>query len=89
MPIEETNITELIYTIRGKQMMIDSDLAGLYQVTIGNLNKTMKRNIARFPERFCFQITEVEYQNLRFQNGTSSTNNNYGDRRYMPYMFIE
>mgnify|MGYP000913691299 CR=1 FL=1 len=49
----------------------------------------MKRNIARFPERFCFQITEVEYKNLRFQNGTSSTNNNYGGRRYMPYMFIE
>ena len=49
----------------------------------------MKRNIARFPERFCFQITEVEYKNLRFQNGTSSTNSTYGGRRYMPYVYTE
>ena len=89
MPIEETNITELIYTIRGKQVMIDRDLAGLYQVTTGDLNKTMKRNVARFPERFCFQLKEVEYQNLRFQNGTSSTNSTYGGRRYMSYVYTE
>ena len=69
--------------------MIDSDLAGLYQVTTGNLNKAMKRNTARFPEQFCFQLTELEYQNLRFQNGASSTNNAHGGRRYMPYIFTE
>jgi len=79
----------MIYTVQGRQVMIDSDLAGLYQVTTGNLNKAMKRNVARFPERFCFQLTEVEYQNLRFQNGSSSSNNNYGGRRYMPYAFTE
>ncbi|MFC4805206.1 ORF6N domain-containing protein [Filifactor villosus] len=62
MPIDETNITDMIYTIRGKQVMIDSDLASLYHVTTGNLNKAMKRNVARFPERFCFQLTEVESQ---------------------------
>ena len=89
IPIDETNITDMIYTIRGKQVMLDSDLAGLYQVTTGNLNKAMKRNVARFPEHFCFQLTEVEYQNLRFQNGSSSSNNNYGGRRYMPYAFTE
>jgi len=89
IPIEETNITDMIYTIRGKQVMLDSDLAGLYQGTTGHLNKAMKRNVARFPERFCFQLTEVEYQNLRFQNGSSSSNNNYGGRRYMPYAFTE
>lgn len=89
IPIEETNITDMIYTIRGKQVMLDSDLAGLYQVTTGNLNKAMKRNVARFPERFCFQLTEVEYRNMRFQNGSSSLNNNYGGRRYMPYAFTE
>ena len=69
--------------------MIDSDLAGLYQVTTGNLNKAMKRNSARFPEQFCFQLTEMEYQNLRFQNGTSSTNKAHSGRRYMPYVFTE
>lgn len=57
IPTDETNITDMIYTIRGKQVMLDSDLAGLYRVTTGNLNKAMKRNVARFPERFCFQIT--------------------------------
>ena len=62
IPIDEINITDIIYTIRGKQVMLDSDLAGLYQVTTGNLNKAMKRNVARFPERFCFQLTEVESQ---------------------------
>ena len=89
IPIDETNIIDMIYTIRGKQVMLDSDLAILYQVTTGNLNKAMKRNVARFPERFCFQLTEVEYQNLRFQNGTSSTNSTYGGRRYMPYVYTE
>ena len=89
IPIDETNITDIIYTIRGKQVMLDSDLAILYQVKTGNLNKAMKRNVARFPERFCFQLTEVEYQNLRFQNGTSSEENTHGGRRYMPYAFTE
>ena len=89
IPIDETNIPDMIYTVQGRQVMIDSDLAGLYQVTTGNLNKAMKRNAARFPEQFCFQLTEMEYQNLRFQNGTSSTNNAHGRRRYMPYVFTE
>ena len=75
----------MIYTFRGRQVMIDSYLARLYQVPTGNLNKAMKRNLARFPERLCFQLTENEYENLRFQNGISSLTNNYGDRRYMPY----
>lgn len=69
--------------------MVDSDLAELYKVSTGNLNKAMKRNSSRFPEHFCFQLTKLEYENLRFQNGTSSSNNNYGGRRYMPYVFTE
>lgn len=68
--------------------MVDSDLAELYKVTTGNLNKAMKRNLSRFPEHFCFQLTEPEYENLRFQNGTSSSNNNYGGRRYC-HMFLQ
>ena len=87
--VDNKEIQSMIYTFRGRQVMLDSDLAMLYQVTTSNLNKAMKRNIARFPERFCFQLTENEYENLRFQNGISSLTNNYGGRRYMPYVFTE
>lgn len=80
-------IRNLIYTIRGKQVMLDSDLASLYQVETKNLNKAVKRNIERFPASFCFQLTEKEVENLRFQFGTSSLN--YGGRRYLPYVFTE
>ena len=87
--VDNREIQSMIYTFRGRQVMLDSDLARLYQVTTSNLNKAMKRNIARFPERFCFQLTENEYENLRFQNGISSLTNNYGGRRYIPYVFTE
>ena len=80
-------IKNLIYTIRGKQVMLDSDLASLYQVETKNLNKAVKRNIERFPASFCFQLTEEEVENLRFQIGTSSLS--YGGRRYLPYVFTE
>ena len=80
-------IRNLIYTIRGKQVMLDSDLAALYQVETKNLNKAVKRNIKRFPASFCFQLTEEEVENLRFQIGTSSLS--YGGRRYLPYVFTE
>ena len=63
-------IRNLIYTIRGKQVMLDSDVANLYDYTTKNLNKAMKRNFDRFPEDFCFQLTEDEFQDLRFQFGT-------------------
>ena len=80
-------IKNLIYTIRGKQVMLDSDLASLYQVETKNLNKAVKRNTERFPASFCFQLTEEEVENLRFQIGTSSLS--YGGRRYLPYVFTE
>ena len=83
-PIE---IRSLIYSIRGKQVMLDSDLASLYEVETKNLNKAVKRNIERFPVSFCFQLTEEEVENLRFQIGTSSLS--YGGRRYLPYVFTE
>ena len=69
---ETDNIKNLIYTIRGKQVMLDSDVAMLYHYETKNINKAMKRNIERFPEDFCFQLTEKEVENLRFQFGTSS-----------------
>ena len=87
---ETENIKNLIYTIRGKQVMLDSDVAMLYQYTTKNINKAMKRNINRFPEDFCFQLTEKEVENLRFQFGTSSLKKeNYGGRRYLPYVYTE
>ena len=88
--IEAEEIQNLIYTIRGKQVMLDSDVASLYNYTTKNINKAVKRNIERFPEEFCFQLTEEELKNLRFQIGTSSLKSkNYGGRRYLPYVFTE
>lgn len=86
--ISTNDIQKLVYVIRGKQVMIDSDLAMLYKVETGNLNRAMKRNIKRFPEEFCFQLTKEEYDNLRFQIGISSESE-YGGRRYMPYVYTE
>ena len=85
--ISQMEIRSLIFNMRGKQVMLDSDLASLYQVETKNLNKAVKRNIERFPASFCFQLTEEEVENLRFQIGTSSLS--YGGRRYLPYVFTE
>ena len=87
---ETENIKNFIYTIRGKQVMIDSDVAMLYQCETKYVNRVVKRNIERFPEEFCFQLTEKESQNLRCQFVTSSfEKQNYGGRRYLPYVFTE
>ncbi|MFN8115445.1 MAG: ORF6N domain-containing protein [Bacteroidia bacterium] len=74
-----------IYLIRNQKVMIDSDLAELYQVTTGNLNKSVSRNIKRFPDDFMFQLTEIEFKNLMFQNGISS----WGGKRKLPFVFTE
>ena len=80
-------IQNLIYTIRGQKVMLDSDLAMMYGVETYNLNKAVKRNIQRFPEDFMFQLTKEEYDFLIFQIGISKTGR--GGRRYMPYVFTE
>lgn len=89
--ISNEEIKNLIYTIRGKQVMLDSDVAMLYHYTTKNINKAVKRNIDRFPEDFCFQLTEMEFQNLRFQFGTLNKKVNNGEvtRKYLPYVFTE
>lgn len=87
--VENNQIQNLIYTIRGKQVMIDSDLAALYQVSTKRLNEQVTRNKNRFPEKFMFQLSEDEYDNLRSQFATSSEGNQHGGRRYMPYVFTE
>jgi len=77
-----------IYTLRGKQIMLDSDLAELYEVETKVFNQAVKRNIERFPEDFRFQLTVEEYENLRSQIVTSSLKE-HGGRRYLPYAFTE
>ena len=69
---EIKDIERLVYVIRGKQVMLDSDLAMIYQVETKNLNKAATRNADRFPEDFRFKLTNEEYNNLRFQFGTSN-----------------
>jgi len=70
--------------------MLDSDVAMLYHYETKYINLAVKRNKERFPEDFCFQLTETETENLRLQFATSSLEKeNYGGRRTLPYVFIE
>lgn len=82
----DADISKLIHTIRGKQVILDSDLAMLYQVETKKFNQAIKRNLNRFPEQFRFQLTKQEYEDLRSQIVTS---NGRGGRRYLPYVFTE
>ena len=89
------DIQNRIFNIRGLQVMLDHDLAEMYGVTTKRLNEQVKRNIERFPEKFRFQLTDIEYNNLRSQFATSSLASQeiplkkYGGRRYLPYVFTE
>ena len=87
---ENIKIEDMIYEIRGKQVMLDSDLAILYECANGTktINQAVKRNINRFPNDFYFQLETEEFLNLKSQIGTSSWNN-YGGIRKMPYVFTE
>lgn len=76
-----------IYSIRDEKVMLDSELAAMYGVITKRLNEQVKRNLDRFPDDFCFQLTEDEHEALRSQNATSKTGR--GGRRYMPYVFTE
>lgn len=85
------DIKKMIYTIREKQVMIDSDVANLYHYKTKALNLAVKRNIERFPEDFCFKLTREEFENLRFQFETLNLKVNNGSvtRKYLPYAFTE
>lgn len=87
--VDNREIQNMIYTIRGKQVMVDSDLATLYQVTTKRLNEQVRRNKNRFPSKFMFRLTAEEYEYLRSHFATSSEDNAHGGRRYMPYVFTE
>ena len=82
----QTSIENRIFTIRGLQVMVDKDLAELYGVETKILNKAVNRNIERFPLNFRFQLTQEEFEHLKFHFGTSSQ---HGGRRYLPYVFTE
>ena len=89
-PISNIEIKSLIYTIRGKQVMLDSDVAMLYHYETKYINLAVKRNKARFPENFCFKLTTEEIENLKLQFATTSLEKtNYGGRRNAPYVFTE
>ena len=86
---EVEDIKNLIYNIRGKQVMIDSDVANLYNCETKYVNRVVKRNIERFPEEFCFQLTENEFRVLRCQFVTLNNNGRGQHRKYLPYFFTE
>jgi hypothetical protein len=83
--MELTVIQKKIYEVRGYKVMLDKDLALLYEVPTKSLNLAVKRNIDRFPVDFMFQLTKEEFDSLRFQNETSKR----GGTRYLPYAFTE
>ena len=80
-------IKNLIYEIRGHKVMLDSDLADLYEVPTKRLNEAVKRHASRFPKNFMFQLTDDEAEHLRSQFATSKTGR--GGRRTLPYVFTE
>ena len=88
---ENKNIEDMIYEVRGVQVMFATDVAELYKTETRIINQTIKRNIMRFPESFCFQLTMEEMTNLRSQIVISSLRNKFthGGTRYLPYVLTE
>lgn len=85
----ENKIENLVYEVRGVEVMLDSDLAMLYEVETKRINEAYYRNIDKFPERISWKLTKDEANNLKSQFATSSGVNNYGGRRYLPRVFTE
>ncbi len=86
--LKKDNIENMIYEIRGKQVMLDSDLAILYHCETGNLNRARKRNANRFPSSFSFQLEKQEYINLKCQTGISNIDLR-SINRSLPYVYTE
>ena len=85
--LSQHDIEKLIITVRGEQVLIDRDLATIYQVEVKQMNRQVKRNIERFPEDFMFRLTKEEYYSLKCHFGTSNTRG--GDHRALPYAFTQ
>ena len=86
MKFADNRITKMIHVVRGEKVILDFDLAELYEVQTKNLNLSVKRNIRRFPEDFMFRLTRTEWECLRLQFETSKGR---GGQRYLPYAFTE
>ena len=82
--LKESGIGKMIQVIRGKQVLLDRDIATLYGVETRAINQAVKRNIERFPDRYCFQLEKSELDNLKSQNVISS----WGGDRFKPYVSI-
>lgn len=89
VPVVDARTRSMIHTVRGRQVMLDSDLAELYGVETKALNRAASRNSARFPEDFRFKLGHDEFESLRCQIGTSNNGDGRGGRRYMPYAYTE
>ncbi|MCH7397930.1 ORF6N domain-containing protein [Belliella sp. DSM 107340] len=95
--LSQQHIENKIYNVRGVQVMLDSDLAAMYEVSTGRLNEQVKRNIERFPDDFMFQLTQEEWEILMLQEAKSSLrsqnaileNKQGKHRKYLPYVFTE
>ncbi len=87
MLVRRERIEQTIRIFRGHRVMLDTDLAELYGVTVGRLNEAVKRNADRFPSDFMFQLTKPEVENLKSQIAISSSE--WGGRRHAPYAFTE
>ena len=86
---KDINIENMIYEIRGKQVMLDSDLAKLYQVETKRINEAIKNNMEKFPERFCFKLTKTEYEFLRSNFSTLKEKGRGKHSKYLPHVFTE
>ena len=91
--IENVKIENMIYEVRGVQVMLSSDVAKLYQVETRRINEVIKRNISRFPESFCFQLTKEEIDKLSLKSQFAILNKNMNMRgqhfKYLPYVLTE
>lgn len=89
--INDLKIENMIYEIRGKQVMLDSDLARLYQCSNGtkSINLAVKRHFKRFPERFMFQLTETEISRFQFETLNKNGQKQGTNIKYLPYVFTE
>ena len=82
-----SKIEKMIYLIKGQKVMLDADLAELYEVKTKRLNEQVKRNLERFPEDFMFQLTEEEH--ISFMNSVDPDSEKWGGRRHLPFAFTE
>lgn len=85
----DTEYVDLVYTIRNKRVMLDHDLAKMYEVETRILNQQVKRNIEKFPDTFRFQLTKEEFKNFKENLTSQKVISSWGGRRYAPYAFTE